>query len=138
MATSTLDRDAQLSTLANAAYLDNPPTTIGSWTRVGKPSFNPESGFFAVTYYNAETNLIAVSIRGTNGTSDLKADTTFATGGWNQQFTDAAAYTKQVKDTIATEYPGATLLVTGHSLGGGISQIIEWQQLRSTWCQQRY
>ncbi len=35
MTTSTLNRDAQLSTLANAAYLDNPPTTIGSWTMVG-------------------------------------------------------------------------------------------------------
>jgi Ca2+-binding RTX toxin-like protein len=125
MTTSTLNRDAQLSTLANAAYLDNPSTTIGSWTRVGDPH-PTASGFFAVTYHNAETNLMVVSIRGTNGTSDLKADSTFATGGWNQQFTDAAAYTRQVQDLIAKDarYQGATLLTTGHSLGGGISQII--------------
>jgi Ca2+-binding RTX toxin-like protein len=127
MTTSTLNRDAQLSTLANAAYLDNPPTTIGSWARVGDPQ-PTASGFFGVAYYNSETKQVVVSFRGTDGKGDLSADKNFATGGWSPQFTDAAAYTKQVKDIIARDpksYPGgATMLTTGHSLGGGISQII--------------
>ena len=127
MITSTLNRDAQLSTLANAGYLDNLPTTIGSWTRIGDPQ-PTASGFFGVAYYNSETKQVVVSFRGTDGAKDLLADTTFKTGGWNQQFTDAAAYTASVKAEIASkprEYPGgATMLTTGHSLGGSISQII--------------
>jgi hypothetical protein len=48
---STLNRDAQLSTLSNAAYLNDPPKLIGDWERIGDPaSSSTGSGFFAVAY----------------------------------------------------------------------------------------
>ncbi len=86
--TTNINRDAQLSTIANAAYLDTPPSTIAiggvNWERV-KQSDSTTSGFYGVAYRNPQTNEIAVAYRGTDGMSDLKADTTFANGGWNQK-----------------------------------------------------
>jgi Ca2+-binding RTX toxin-like protein len=131
MTTSTVNRDAQLSTLANAAYLDKPPQTIttsgGTWQYVDQSKAS-SSGFFGVAYYNAQTGQIAVSYRGTDGINDMtNANTTFATGDWSQQFTEAAKFTADIKTLTTgqgTRYPGATLLTTGHSLGDGIAQIM--------------
>lgn len=127
--TTNINRDAQLSTIANAAYLDKPPQTIAiggvSWERVLDSSSTPTtSGFYGVAYRNPQTNEIAVAYRGTDGMSDLKADTTFANGGWNQQFTDAAKFTADVKVIANRDYGGAKMLTTGHSLGDGIAQIM--------------
>ena len=127
MTTSNINRDAQLSTLANAAYLDTPPKTItttgGTWAYVDQ-SKATNSGFFGVAYRNTQTGEIAIAYRGTNGLSDLKADTTFVTGGWSQQFTDAAKFTADVQNFVDRNYLGAKLLTTGHSLGDGIGQIM--------------
>lgn len=128
--TTNINRDAQLSTIANAAYLEQPPQTISvggvNWERV-KVSDATTSGFYGVAYRNPQTNEIAVAYRGTDGKSDLKADTTFANGGWNQQFTDAAKFTADVKALTTggdERYQGAKMLTTGHSLGDGIAQIM--------------
>lgn len=130
MTTSNINRDAQLSTISNAAYLETPPQTITiggvTWAYV-KDSGSSTSGFYGVAYRNPQTNEIAVAYRGTDGMSDLKADTTFANGGWNPQFTDAAKFTADVKGLTTggdERYQGAKLLTTGHSLGDGIAQIM--------------
>ena len=130
MTISNINRDAQLSTIANAAYLDAAPKTITiggvTWTYV-KDSGPSTSGFSAVAYRNLQTNEIAIGYRGTDGLSDLRADTTFGVGGWSQQFTDAAKFTKDVKDLTTSgneRYQGAKLITTGHSLGDGIAQIM--------------
>lgn len=60
---TNINRDAQLSTISNAAYLDTPPLKI------------------------------TIGYRGTDGRGDLSADFTFGIGGWSQQFTDAAKFT---------------------------------------------
>ena len=57
---TTLNRDAELSTLSNAAYLDKPPAQIGNWTLI-KPSDPNSSGFFGVAYMNAVTKQVVVS-----------------------------------------------------------------------------
>lgn len=125
--TTNINRDAQLSTIANAAYLKQPPQTISiggvNWEYVdqSKPT---TSGFYGIAYRNPQTNEIAVAYRGTDGMSDLKADTTFATGQWNPQFTDAAKFTADVKAIAIRDYGGAKLLATGHSLGDGIGQVM--------------
>lgn len=131
MGTTTLNRDAQLSTLANAAYLDKPPTTIGDWSlvKVSNPTGNSSSGFFGVAYVNNTTKQVVVSFRGTDGKSDLSADTTFVFGSWSQQFTEAAQFTNAVRaDTsiasLISAQGGYQMLTTGHSLGGGIAQVI--------------
>ncbi|MBI3728389.1 MAG: hypothetical protein HY254_08665 [Burkholderiales bacterium] len=59
---------------------------------------------------------------------DAAADAAFGTGSWNQQFQDAAAFTASVKadPTLFDKFSlqGYTLLTTGHSLGGGIAQLM--------------
>ena len=98
MTTTTLNRDAELSTLSNAAYLDNPPDQIGNWAKIGK-SQPTSSGFFGAAYMNAVTKQVVVGYRGTDNllSGDAAADAAFGTGSWNQQFTDAAAFTASVK-----------------------------------------
>ncbi len=105
MTTTTLNRDAELSTLSNAAYLDNPPLQIGNWTRVGEPR-STASGFFGVAYMNAVTKQVVVSYRGTDNllSGDAAADAAFGTGSWNQQFQDAAAFTASVPVAPASNY----------------------------------
>lgn len=127
--TTSINRDAQLSTIANAAYLDTPPLkiTIGgvTWEYIDKSAST--SGFFGVAYRNPQTNEIAIAYRGSDGRGDLSADFTFGFGGWSQQFTDAAKFTKDVKDLTSgdrAKFPGAKLITTGHSLGDGIAQIM--------------
>ncbi len=79
--TTTLNRDAELSTLSNAAYLDAPPEQIGNWTIIGKSPAS-SSGFFAVAYVNDITKQVVVSYRGTDNvlSGDTTADVAFATG----------------------------------------------------------
>jgi len=95
--TTTLNRNAALSTLSNAAYLDNPPAQIGNWTFV--KSQPTSSGFFGVAYVNDVTKQVVVSYRGTDKllSGDATADAAFGTGAWHQQFQDAAAFTASVK-----------------------------------------
>lgn len=130
MRTSTLDRDAQLSTLSNAAYLDAPPMQIGDWKFIGDSVLSSTgSGFFAVAYMNEVAKEVVVAFRGTDGQGDLSADSTFVTGGWSPQFTEAVAFTAYIKGNssaapLLADKRGYKLLSTGHSLGGGIAQII--------------
>lgn len=79
------------------------------------------------------TKQVVVSYRGSDNllSGDAAADAAFGTGSWNQQFTDAAAFTARVKaiPDVASKLSqqgggGYTLLVTGHSLGGGIAQLM--------------
>jgi hypothetical protein len=133
MTASNINRDAQLSTIANAAYLDAPPKTITiggvTWTYVTDSSqtMSTTSGFYGVAYRNPQTNEIAVAYRGTDGMSDMNANTTFVNGGWNPQFTHAAKFTADVKALTVGDgarYQGAKMLTTGHSLGDGIAQMM--------------
>ena len=121
---STLNRDAELSTLSNAAYMDSPPTQIGNWVKL-IPSQPSNSGFFAVAYRNPQTKQIVVAYRGTDGVSDLAADLAFKTGAWNAQFEEAVAFTAQIRNSLLSPAnKDYSLLTTGHSLGGGISQLM--------------
>ena len=69
MTISNINRDAQLSTIANAAYLDAPKNNHhrgGAWTYV-TDSGPSTSGFFGVTYRNPLTNEVAIAYLGTDG-----------------------------------------------------------------------
>lgn len=77
------------------------------------------------------TKQVVVSYRGSDNllSGDAAADAAFGTGSWNQQFTDAAAFTASVKSDksvapLLTTTGGYTLLTAGHSLGGGIAQLM--------------
>ncbi|WP_159076069.1 calcium-binding protein [Microvirgula aerodenitrificans] len=103
---------------------------IGDWERIGNPVSPPTgSGLFAVAYMNEATKEVVVAFRGTDGQGDLSADSTFVTGGWSPQFTEAVVFTANIKSnsrvaSLFSDKRGYKLLSTGHSLGGGIAQII--------------
>lgn len=125
----TINRDAQLSTLANISYSDAPPLAVGDWHYLSQ-SAKSNSGFFAVSYINNITKEVVVSYRGTDGLKgDIGADIAFQTGSWNPQFDEAAKFTAEIKSDprvapLLEKNGGYTLLTTGHSLGGGIAQLM--------------
>ncbi|EKD96612.1 MAG: hypothetical protein ACD_23C01380G0002, partial [uncultured bacterium] len=126
---ATINRDAQLSTLANISYSDTPPQVVGDWHYLSQ-SAKSSTGFFAVAYVNNITKEVVVSYRGTDGLKgDISADIAFQIGSWNPQFDEAAKFTAEIKSDLRVaplleKNGGYTLLTTGHSLGGGIAQVM--------------
>lgn len=126
---TTINRDAQLSTLANISYSDTPPQVVGDWHYLSQ-SAKSSTGFFAVAYVNNITKEVVVSYRGTDGLKgDISADIAFQTGSWNPQFDEAAKFTAEIKSDLRVaplleKNGGYNLLTTGHSLGGGIAQVM--------------
>ncbi len=85
------------------------------------------SGLQAQAYINETTKEIVFAFAGTNGLSDIPPDIDFVTsmfGGYDPQFRDAVTYVNTQLEALQDEYPGYTFSTTGHSLGGGLSQII--------------
>ena len=122
MSTELIQRNAQLSTLANLAYKDNPPSTMNGWTKMATEP-NTASGFSAVAY-RGPNGEVAIAIRGTDGLKDLVPDGAFVVGAWHQQFSDAAKFVADVKLEMLADGISGSPIVTGHSLGGGIAQVL--------------
>ena len=91
------------------------------------------AGSRAAAYISPDGSQIIVSIRGTNlgsgnyaiaALKDLLADGSFvtdtATSGLEQETAAAAAFLRQIE----SQYPNATITLTGHSLGGAIAQAL--------------
>ncbi len=84
---------------------------------------NKETGFAATAF--TKDNVVVIAFRGTNDFKDLNADIAIGNPAqdWNEQFMNASDFTleilKQYKDKLDT-----TILVTGHSLGGSLAQVV--------------
>jgi Ca2+-binding RTX toxin-like protein/LysM repeat protein len=93
-----------------------------------------DSGFKAQTYSNANyANHVVFAIAGTDGLlagNDWTANVSFRNGSLGKQFAEALEYAASTIDSAvkaAEEDEGTaptTFSVTGHSLGGGIAQLI--------------
>src|SRR3990167_9139294 len=86
------------------------------------PAFTSASGFEAISFTNGTE--IVISYAGTYDVPlnpftnpDLQADIGLATGAGSQQLLQAAEYYL----TVQRQNPGATITLTGHSLGGGLA-----------------
>lgn len=115
-----LSRDALLSSFSNLAYLDKTPESFDGWTKIDDIKFEKANGFFVVAYKKGTEIIIA--FRGTDEIiKDGRADINLARGAWDPQFSDAAKFTSDLLNAYANEFK---ITVAGHSLGGGIGQIM--------------
>ena len=78
------------------------------------------SGFYAATYVNSKSKEVVVAIRGTASLNDVVSDLKIGLGIGPNEAGDGYRLAKIVQQN----YPGSKISLTGHSLGGGLCQII--------------
>jgi predicted esterase YcpF (UPF0227 family) len=114
--------------LADAVYdFDN--KVIDEWVLFETKDKN--SGMQAAVYYNPESDEVVLAFRGTETCDfpcsfsetaefllDTAADALLAVGQVDTQFKDAVSYAEDV----VFRAQGRKIIVTGHSLGGGLAQ----------------
>lgn len=85
---------------------------------------NKKTGFFGCAYKYEDR--IVVVFRGTEGLNkdDLKTDLRMLGNRIPPQVTDAITFTQQIKKVMKKDYPGYKLDLSGHSLGGSLSQYV--------------
>ncbi|MBI3777224.1 MAG: DUF2974 domain-containing protein, partial [Gammaproteobacteria bacterium] len=93
------------------------------WTRLEMPgglTANSENGFYAAAYKNDESGEIVVAYRGTDELQDAIPDVQFGSGVKPNQYDNARAF----YDAVKQQSGGASISLTGHSLGGGLAQLV--------------
>ena len=76
------------------------------------------NGFHAKAY--EKDGRIVVAFRGSDDAADLASDFAMLSGRTPQQLEDAVAFV----DRIKAQYPDANIVVTGHSLGGSLTEMV--------------
>src|SRR6185437_3675607 len=119
---------ANLLDLASlSSYVYNPerselPTDAGTWVALSGLPANPQTssltGFYGEAFENTQTHEIAIAFRGTKDLQNVLEDLTLGLTSkylpiLNAVANDAIAFAQQV----AQANPGATITLTGHSLG---------------------
>ena len=129
--TTSVQKDALLSRFADLAYsrpdhLDNPANLPTGWKLVDSIVEPPFSGF---AFQNTTTGEIVVSYRGVDGVNDGSVAKDLLTGDWNPQFQKGLDFLEQIgdrTDLFPNFFDKSQLLVTGHSLGGAIAQVVAY------------
>lgn len=128
-AVDALGRSIPFARLADAVYdFDN--TIVDEWILIDTK--DKGSGMQAAVYSNEQTGELVLAFRGTETCNfpcsfsesaeffrDVSADGMLTFGLVHGQFKDAVQYAQEVIDSIAQ---GRKIIVTGHSLGGGLAQ----------------
>ncbi len=123
--------------MAGASYRDtrgdiNKFPIPAGWSMVSRYPQDNTTGFEAAAFGNgltiADSTEIVISYAGTDGyggsivtNPDKQADAKLGTGLWHDQLGQAAAYYLQIRASLK---PGATITLTGHSLGGGLASLV--------------
>ena len=119
--------DLEYALMAGRAYfttrgaVNRFPDSINGWEEIDDKD-TPDTGFEARTFRRG--NEIVIAYAGTYPPSgaDLHADAALGTGQYSEQLLQAADYYLFIKDH--PDYAGATISLTGHSLGGGLAALI--------------
>jgi len=112
----------EYASLSNVVYYDGgqPPPgwsrLEGSLGAVG----DEETGFYAEAWQN-DCGDIVIAVRGTDNGLGVLADGQLALGATPTQFPSLVSY----YTTLSNMYPDATISATGHSLGGGLVQLLD-------------
>ncbi|MCP5246264.1 MAG: lipase [Burkholderiales bacterium] len=129
-AVDLLGRSLPYARLADAVYdFDN--TVVDQWVLIDKKDKN--SGMQAAVYYHEENDEVVLAFRGTESCDfpcsisesaefflDSAADALLTFGFVDTQFEDAMDYAQ----TVVNRVQGRKIIVTGHSLGGGLAQAV--------------
>lgn len=110
----------QLANISKRSYLDRDLLTEFGVTRVTGLS-GTDRNFFACLY-KANGKLI-ISFRGTDGVGDVKPDAQIALGVVPSQYYSARKTFKALLNSVHV-VKGEVDYLTGHSLGGGLAQMI--------------
>lgn len=101
------------------------------WTRIATASGNDDTGYFGAAYFNARTKEVILVNRGTEPTDvrDLRSDAQMLLDQVPDQFNSAESFYIAVRNLILrpdldNPFLGATLSITGHSLGGSLTQLL--------------
>lgn len=115
---------ADLAVLADVVYGKNPLPS--GWRPYIDAGSNDTIGLVIQAYINKETGIVIVAAAGADPSdmNDLRADVDFAFGGYHPQFREAVEYFVEVRNRTAKDPNVTNLGVTGHSLGGGIAQVL--------------
>jgi len=116
--------DNDLKSLSKYVYHDDKINLPNGYTKV-MTAQNSKNGFYAQAFYNGKDVFIAY--RGTDrhkSLFDFIKDVHNDISLWRQelpnQTTDAINFYKKLKG----EYPNKNIVLTGHSLGGSLAQIV--------------
>ncbi len=83
--------------------------------------YESANGFASAAYTNGDGSEIIISYRGTEDTvEDWLANGQIAIGQIPNQFADALSFYLQIKEAN----PDANIIITGHSLGGALAELI--------------
>jgi Lipase (class 3) len=85
-------------------------------------SYGDKTGFGANVYRDG--NKVVVAIRGTDNFYNVLTDYALGTGKADQSMIDAVKQVSDLITQIKASIPDADISLTGHSLGGGIAQIV--------------
>jgi len=110
--------------LSQDAYNTHHKFVWNGWERIKTFSF--ENGLDMVFYMNSFAKEMVLAFRGTQFFfSDLYADIIQAVGILPEQYLDAGIFILDNLPTLQAKHrDGYKLIVTGHSLGGGIAQFV--------------
>ncbi len=106
--------------LSSAVYQDDSQVPL-AWTLI-LPSDPNANGYQGRAFFNAATNEIVLVNRGTDELRDLVSGAQILLDFTPDQYADAERFYNDVKAEAISR--GATLTITGHSLGGSLTQLL--------------
>ena len=116
--------------LTSAVYGNPPPSTItvdgpgGSqeWAFLMESGSSSQPGYYGAAYLNSQTNEIILVNRGTNDLLDIVSDAQILLDKVPDQRDAAEIFYNRVASEASRR--GTTLSITGHSLGGSLTQLL--------------
>jgi len=108
------------ATLSGKAYsLKDPNKPINGWNFLS--SSTAENGFAAKAF--EKDGKIVIAFRGSDDAADLASDFRMMAGRTPEQLQNASAFVAKIKE----QHPDAKIIVTGHSLGGSLTEMVASQ-----------